>query len=82
MGRNPAYESSPWNSYYRLGSVFRVLLPNHTKHYGDPGAGAFMWLANQTLEASAALDAGQAEIEVQKRLGEVIEDFVSRLMPR
>lgn len=81
MGRDPAYESSPWNSSYRLGSIFRVLIPNHIKHYGDPGTGAFMWLANQAMQASSALDAGQAETEVQEKLGEVIEDFVSRLMP-
>ena len=81
MGRDPAYESSPCNSSYRLGSIFRVLIPNHIKHYGDPGTGAFMWLANQAMQASSALDAGQAETEVQEKLGEVIEDFVSRLMP-
>lgn len=81
MGRDPAYESSPWNASYRLGSIFRVLIPNHVKRYGDPGTGAFMWLANEVMQASAALDAGQAETQVQEKLGEVIQDFVSRLMP-
>jgi len=48
MGRNPAYDAQQWNSPARLGNTLRVLLPNEVKHYGDPGAALFMWLANQT----------------------------------
>lgn len=80
MGRNPDYDAQPWNNPARLGNVIRVLLPNEVKHYGDPGAALFMWLANQTLKAGAALDEGGSDEDAQARLGVVVEDVVARIL--
>jgi len=33
--------------------VLKVLLPQETKDYGEPGAALFMWLAAQVAEAAA-----------------------------
>jgi hypothetical protein len=80
LGRNPQYVAQPWNHESRLGATLKVLLPSETKHYGDPGCALFMWLANQALKASAALDEGTTEEAVQKNLAAVVEDVVARVM--
>ena len=79
LGRDALYGPQPWQNVSLLGAQLKVLLPNETKHYGDPGCALFMWLANQALKASAALDEGSTEESVKANLRAVVEDVVSRV---
>lgn len=80
LGRDPAYDAQPYNNISRLGAQLRYLFPKETAHYEDAGAALFMWLANQTLNAAKAQNEGTPEPEVQKRLGAVVDDVISRLL--
>jgi hypothetical protein len=80
LGRDPSYGPQPWQNVSKLGAQLKVLLPKETKHYGDPGFALFMWLANQALKASTALDQGAAEESVRARLGSVVDDVVGRIV--
>ena len=60
---------------------FRVLLPEETKHYGDPGSALFMWLARQLLEAAATLEHNPAaEDRLKRRLERIAVDVVAQLL--
>jgi hypothetical protein len=80
LGRHPSYGRQPWQNASKLGAQMKVLLPNETIHYGDPGCALFMWLANQALNATAALNEGSAEESVRARLDAVIDDVVARIV--
>ena len=73
MGRDRCFDAQPWNSVRRLGITLRVLLPDETEHYGDPGTALFMWLATQTASAGAAIESGQSEQEWRAKLGGVVD---------
>lgn len=80
MGRSADFVAQEWNNEARLGAVIKVLLPNECRHYGDPGAALFMWLANQTLTAARAQNEGTPESEVQKRLAAICDDVTARIL--
>jgi len=80
MGRDAAYDAQPWNSPRRLGYVIDALLPEETKHYGDPGAAMFMWLATQAIAAGAAIEQGQSETAARQRLNAIVHDVTQRLL--
>jgi len=81
LGHDSAYDATTWNSENRLGMYFRVLLPEETKHYGDPGSALFMWLAWQLMEGAATLERDPAaEDRVKRRLDRIVVDVVARLL--
>jgi len=81
LGRDPAYDATPWNCDNRLGMYFRVLLPEETKHYGCPGTALFMWPAAQLSKGAAALERDPAaEDSVKRRLDRIVVDVVARLL--
>jgi hypothetical protein len=80
-GHNSAYDATPWNSDNRLGMYFRVLFPEETKHYGNPGVALFMWLAWQLMEGAASLERDPAaEDSIKRRLERIVVDVVARLL--
>lgn len=80
MGRDGRFDAQPWNSIRRLGITLRVLLPDETEHYGDPGTALFMWLAAQAASAGAAIESGQSEEEWRAKLDAVADDVTQRLL--
>lgn len=80
LGKDDRYDAQPWNNSSRLGALLRYQFQADTKHYGDPGMGAFMWLAGQVSAASQEQASGKPEAEVQKRLNACVEDFVAHLL--
>lgn len=81
LGRDPAYDATPWNTPNRLGMYFTVLFPEETKHYGGPGVALFMWLAAQLAEGAAMLERdASTEPTVKRRIDRIIEDVVARLL--
>ncbi|EUC21476.1 hypothetical protein [Paraburkholderia hospita] len=80
LGRDVRFDAQPWNTDNRLGMVMRVLLPDETKHYGDPGAAPFMWLAAQAAEAAAFIEQGSDEVEARERLDRIVTDVTERLL--
>jgi len=81
LGRDLAYDATPWNTDNRLGMYFRVLFPEETKHYGGPGVALFMWLAAQLAEGAAMLERdASTEPTVKRRIDRIIEDVVARLL--
>jgi hypothetical protein len=81
LGRDDRYDARPWNTPNRLGMYLRVLLPEETNHYGDPGAALFMWLAAQVAQAALALERDPAaEAKVKRRLDRIVEDVTARLL--
>jgi hypothetical protein len=80
LGRDNRFDAQPWNTPNRLGMTLTMLFPEETKHYGDPGAAAFMWLAGQTLQASQFMEGGGSEDEARAKLEPVVEDFEQRLI--
>jgi hypothetical protein len=81
LGRDPAYDATPWNTSNRLGMYFTVLLPTETKHFGDPGAALFMWLANQLVQGAAAIERdATVEHHIKIRLDITIRDLIARLL--
>ncbi|CAG9168149.1 hypothetical protein [Cupriavidus pinatubonensis] len=80
LGRDARYHAQPWNSIRRLGITLRVLLPEETEHYGDPGTALFMWLATQAATAAAAIETGQSEDVIRRKLDAVVDDVTQRLL--
>lgn len=81
LGRDARFDAQPFNTPARLGSVLKVLVPEETVHYGDPGAALFMWLANQTLLAARLQGTGKlSEAQARERLDGVVRDVVARLL--
>jgi len=80
LGRDVRFDAQPWNTPRRLGMVLTVLLPEETKHYGDPGAALFMWLAAQAAEAAAFIEQGGDEVEARERLDRIVTDVTERLL--
>ena len=80
-GHNSAYDATPWNSDNRLGMYFKILFPEETKRYGDPGVALFMWLAWQLMEGAATIEKDPAvEYSVKRRLERIVVDVVARLL--
>lgn len=80
MGRDARFDAQPWNSMRRLGITLRVLLPDETEHYGDPGTALFMWLATQAASAAAEIESGKSEQELRAKLAAVVDDVAQRLL--
>jgi hypothetical protein len=80
LGRDARFDAQPWNTDNRLGMVLRVLLPEETKDYGDPGSGLFMWLALQALNTAAFIEQGGDEAEARERLDGIADDVTARLL--
>ncbi|WP_162916222.1 hypothetical protein [Burkholderia sp. PAMC 26561] len=80
-GHDSAYDATPWNSDDRLGMYFKILFPEKTRHYGDPGVALFMWLACQLMEGAATIERDPAaEDNVKRRLERIVVDVVARLL--
>lgn len=43
LGRDNRFDVQQWNTPNQLGMTLTMLFPEETKHYGNPGAAAFMW---------------------------------------
>ncbi|NPT60338.1 hypothetical protein [Paraburkholderia elongata] len=80
LGRDARFDAQPWNTDRRLGMVLTVLLPDETKHYGDPGAALFMWLAAQTADAAEDIEQGGDEVDARGRLDRIVTDVTERLL--
>lgn len=80
LGRDDRFDAQPWNTPNRLGNVLKVMLPEETKHYGDPGAALFMWLALQALSAAEFIEQGGSEHQARQRLDPIVDDVTQRLL--
>jgi len=83
LGRDPAYDASDWHRK-TLQWTLAVLLPEHSKQYGDPGAALFMWLAAQLAAGAAVLEedaSAEAEADVKRKLERVTDDVKAHLRP-
>lgn len=80
LGRDNSFDAQPWNTRNRLGMTLQYLFPKETQHYGDPGKALFMWLANQMLAISKAVDGGMPEDDAKRHIEEICTDVAGRIM--
>lgn len=81
LGRDEGWDAQPWNKETRLGNQLRVLLPDETAHYGDPGKALFMWVAAATLGVAQEVEAGKMTEEGAKAaMSKTIRDVASRIL--
>jgi hypothetical protein len=80
QGRDDRFDAQPWNSPNRLGNVMRVLMPEETIAFGDPGTGFFMWVAAQTMSMTQSMNEGHPEADIKARMDEMMDDVTARLL--
>jgi hypothetical protein len=80
LGQDDRYDAQPWNTRNRLGMTLQYLFPEETRHYGDPGKALFMWLANQMLNISKAVDDGMSEEKAKFHIEEICTDVAGRII--
>ncbi|NML31334.1 hypothetical protein [Paraburkholderia antibiotica] len=72
-----ALKLTPYGSAY-----WSVLLPDETKHTGDPGAGLGLWVAGQVIAMMQAIEGGESEATIKSKLETMLADVVARLTGR
>lgn len=60
-------------------AYWMVLLPEETKHTGDPGAALGLWIAAQTVELMQEIEDGEPEDAIKPKIAAMLTDIVARL---
>jgi hypothetical protein len=60
-------------------AYWRVLLPDETRHTGDPGAALGLWVAGQIVAMMQSIENGEPESEVKPQMDAMLADVVARL---
>lgn len=60
-------------------AYWMVLLPEETKHTGDPGAALGLWMAAQLVEMMRDIEDGTPEAEIKPKIEAMLADVVARL---
>lgn len=60
-------------------AYWRVLLPEETKHTGDPGAALGLWVAGQIVKMMQAIEGGEPEAEIKPQMDAMLDDVTARL---
>jgi hypothetical protein len=80
QGGDERFDAQPWNTPNRIGSVFRVLTPDETIAFGDPGTGFFMWVAAQTMTLTQEMNDGTPEAQIKATMDDMMDDVTKRLL--
>ena len=60
-------------------AYWMVLLPEETKHTGDPGAALGLWIAAQTVALMQEIEDGEPEDAIKPKIEAMLTDVVARL---
>jgi hypothetical protein len=60
-------------------AMFMYLLPEETKAFANPGAGLFMWIASQTVQMMQAIEDGEPEDAIKRKIDAMLTDVTARL---
>lgn len=61
-------------------AYWMVLLPEETKHTGDPGAALGLWIASQLVLMLQDIEDGEAEDAIKPKIEAMLADVVARLV--
>jgi hypothetical protein len=60
-------------------AYWMVLLPEETKHTGDPGTALGLWIAAQTVALMQEIEDGEPDHAIKPKIAAVLTDIVARL---
>lgn len=61
-------------------AYWMVLLPDETKHTGDPGAALGLWMASQLVQMMQSIENGEPEDAIKRKIESLLADVVARLV--